>query len=172
MLKHNLRVLKQLRSMARKLRLRFRLLTTNRISPHQLEEAAMDRMKKMKLLRLAAWTALALASTTVPALSDEPFFTARRPLDGRPDPRVSGQRAEHSGSFQLPASATALGRMERFQAAWLKRLEAIEFKPWTERTNSIIFCCTTRFNDLLATSPSSGNKRGDGPDDRLPRDDP
>ena len=31
------------------------------------------------------------------------------------------------GAFQLPASITALDRMERFQAAWLKRLGAMDF---------------------------------------------
>ncbi len=97
----------------------------------------MNRMKKMKLLRLAAWTALALASArTVPALSDEP---SSQPADLSMVDLIHQYQADARSiqeAFQLPASATALGRMERFQAAWLKRLEAMEFQT-LDRANKL-----------------------------------
>lgn len=89
----------------------------------------MNRMKKMNALRLAAGTALALAiAWTVTALGDE---ASSRPTGLLMADLVRQYQADArciQDAFHLPASTTALDKIERFQAAWLKRLRDTDFE--------------------------------------------
>jgi uncharacterized protein (DUF885 family) len=98
-------------------------------SLHHLEKAPMNRTKKINVSRLAAWTAVVLTiALTTPALGDEP---SSRPAGLSMADLIRQYQADArsiQGAFQLPASTTALDRMQRFQATWLKRLGTMDFQ--------------------------------------------
>ena len=87
----------------------------------------MNCVRKITNLRFTAWTALVLVSVgTIPAVGDDSSSAPAGLSMAEAIRQFQADARSIEGAF-LPDSPAGFAAMERLQAAWLKRLESIDF---------------------------------------------